>query len=200
MSNVNLELINFITKTNSITGVSFASIRNYENSSGEVANHLINLGATLESAYKKDLASMKNIFVDEMYFNLPNKDVINYEVFKKGFYELQDSFINVGDKKHDGTIKEKSNRKPVFTRINSSIKIHDEKERLYIYGLRISKQILVKGEYKPTKKQHKTICKNIIKKIMNFKSGKYRLYIIEKADVMNLAKTTFKGKDLEINL
>lgn len=204
MSNVNLKLIDFITKTNNITGVSFASIRNYTNSSGEVANHFINLGATLTSAKAKDLTSMKKTTAQKLYFSLPNKNDFSYSVFEKAFNELYDSLVKVGDKNFDGTIKYRNSRSfgqiNAYTVINPSVKVHNEKEQLYIYALRLKKEVLKWGEYKSTNKQHKTICKDAIKKVLDFKSAKFVMYIVSKADVMNLAKTSFNGTDLEINL
>jgi hypothetical protein len=203
--NVNLELVDFITKTNNITGCSFASIRNYTNSSGEVANHLINLGATLSGAKAKDLATIKKVSVSTLYTKFFNTNPnINFETFTKAFNELQDSFVKIGDKNLDGTDKEQSNysagQTNAYQIINPSVKVHIEKQRLYIYALRESKEILEYGEYKTTKKQAKTICKDFIKKELSFKSEKFVMYIVEKADVMNLAKTTFNGEELTINL
>ena len=53
--NVNRNLVDFLTKTNNIKGVSFAGIKGYVNSKGEVANLRINLGASLSNAKAKDL-------------------------------------------------------------------------------------------------------------------------------------------------
>jgi hypothetical protein len=218
MTNVNLELVNFITKTNNITGCSFATIKNYVNKYGEVANHRVNLGATLSGAKAKDLVTIKNANVTELFKQfMPNANVIShldennnvvytkdYATFLKAFNELHDSFVVVGDKNIDGTIKVRNNRSfgqiNAYTVINPSVKVHNEKERLYIYALRLSKEVLQYGEYPTTNKHAKTICKDFIKKTLDFKSNKFTMFIVEKADVMNLAKTSFNGENLAINL
>lgn len=198
------KLIDFITKTNDITGVSFASIRNYTNSSKETANVVINLGATLESAKAKDLKTMQNTTAKKLYFTLSNKDSMSYNVFETAFNELYNSFVPTDGKNIDGTTKERSNRSyaqtDAYTIVNNSVKVHNEFNRLYIYGLQVSKEVLIAGEYKTVNKQAKTVCKDAIKKALQFKSEKFRMYIVEGIDVLNLSKTSFNGSELSINL
>lgn len=44
----------------SVTGVSFVSIRNYTNKSGETSNNLINIGASYDRAKKRDIEFLEN--------------------------------------------------------------------------------------------------------------------------------------------
>lgn len=202
--NINFELIDFLTKTNNIKGCSFATIKGYSNKFGEIANHTINLGASLTSAKEKDLKAMQNTSAKEIYFSLPNKDTFSYDTFEKAFNELYNSFVKIGDKNIDGTIKVQGNRSKgqinAYTFINNQLKVHNDFQRLYIFALREKKVIIEKGIYPSTNKQAKTICKDAIKKAMNFKSGKFKMYIVENADLINAAKTQFVGADLQINL
>lgn len=202
--NINFKLIDFLTKTNNIKGCSFATIKGYSNRFGEVANHQINLGASLSGAKVKDLKAMQNTTANKLYFSLPNKDTFSYDTFEKAFNELYNSFVRIGDKNIDGTEKVQGNRSKgqinAYSKINSSLKVHNEKERLYIYALRVNKTIIEKGVYPTTNKQAKTVCKDAIKKAMNFKSGKFTMFIVEKADLINATKTQFVGKDLNISL
>jgi hypothetical protein len=195
------ELIDFITITNNIKGVSFASIKNYENSKGEVANHKINLGATLKGAKAKDLILMQNTSAKELF---ATTDIPSFEIFEKAFNELYNSLVPIGGKNIDGTIKVKSSRSygqtNAYEIINPSVKVHLEYQRLYIYGLRISKEIIVEGTYPTTNKQRKTVCKDYIKKTLDFKSTKFVMYIVEGIDIMNLSKTSFHGSELSVKL
>jgi len=205
MNNVNLDLVDFLTKTNNIKGCSFATIKGYTNTANEVGNHLINLGASLSNAKVKDLETMRNTNANDLFENFTfENSTMPFDIFEKAFNELQDSFVKVGDKLINGTTKERSNRSQAqidaYTLINNQLKVHNEKQRLYIYALRLKKEILVKGEYKSTNKQRKTICKDYIKKALDFKTSKFTMFIVEKADLLNLAKTSFKGENLEINL
>lgn len=198
-------LIDFITVTNNIKGVSFASFKNYANSNGEVANHKVNLGATLDNAKAKDLVNMQNTNANDMFedFTFENSK-IDFATFQKAFNELYDSLVKIGDKNLDGTVKVKSARSyaqtDAYTVINSSVKVHNELNRLYIYGLRVSKEILEAGVYPTVNKQAKTVCKDFIKNQLEMKHTKFVMYIVEGIDVMNMSKTSFDGVDLSISL
>lgn len=198
MKTLNIPLIDFITKTNNIKGCSFATIKNYTNSHGEVANHKINLGASLQSAKAKDLKALKELDIIE--FAKTSK--FSLELLQKAYINVYNSLVKIGNKKYDGTIKEKSNRSyaqtNAYTVINNSLKIHNDFERLYIYALRINKEVLIKGVYPIVKSRDLTLAQNEIKKGMLHTN--FTTYIVEKADVMNLAKTRFNGNDLTINL
>ena len=197
-------LINFITVTNNIQGASIASFRNYANKYGEVANHKIILGATIESAKAKDLALLKTFTAQDLFFKAKDKFNAPFETFKKAYDELYNSLTVIGGKNIDGTEKVKSNRSygqtNAYTVINSSLKIHNELDRLYIYGLRISKDVIVEGVYPTVNKQAKTVCKDFIKKTLDFKSEKFAMYIVEGIDVMNMSKTSFNGVELSVTL
>lgn len=200
-------LIDFITKTNNINGVSFVSLRGYESTtSGEISNVIFNIGANLYSNAKaKDLKAMQSVNANDLFedFSFKNK-TIPFDVFEKAFNELYNSFVNVGDKNIDGTVKVRSNGSfgqiNAYTQINNAVKVHNEKNRLYLHGLVVSKEVLVKGSFPTTNKQRKTICKDFIKDVMQFKTDKFRNYIVEGSDVPNLAKSSFKGSELSISI
>ena len=196
-------LIDFITKTNNINGVSLVSLRTYNSStSGEVSNVRFNIGANLYvNAKAKDLKAMQNTNANNLFESFDS--LIPFDIFEKAFNELYNSFVNTGDKNLDGTIKVASNyskgQTNAYTTINNGVKVHNEKNRLYFHGLVVSKEVLVKGTYPTVNKQRKTICKDFIKSQMNFKTDKFRNYIVEGADVLNLAKSSFNGSELSIN-
>lgn len=200
-------LIDFITKTNNINGVSFVSLRGYESStSGEVSNVTFNIGKDLyKNAQAKDLKAMQNTNANDLFedFSFENSK-IPFETFEKAFNELYNSFVPVGGKCIDGTTKERSNQSygqiNAYEKINNAIKVHKEKNRLYLHGLLVKKEVLVEGNFPSVRHQAKTICKNFIKKQMDFKTDKFRNYIVEGADVLNLAKTSFEGSELAISL
>ena len=200
-------LIDFITKTNNINGVSFVSLRGYHSTtSGEISNVTFNIGKDLyKNAQAKDLKAMQNTNANDLFedFTFVNNS-IPFDIFEKAFNELYNSFVPVNGKNIDGTTKVRSNQSfgqiNAYTVINNGVKVHNEKNRLYLYGLTVSKEVLVEGTYPTTNKQRKTICKDFIKKQMQFKTSKFRNYIVEGADVLNLAKTSFQGSELSISL
>ena len=203
MRKINNELVNFLTESNRIKGVSFASIKGYENSKGEIANHLINLGATLGNAKVKDLKEFKELNLKNFYeIKVTDKEKFSFELMQKAYINVYNSLVKIGDKLHDGTIKVQNKRSKgqtdAYTVINSSVKVHNEFERLYVYALRIKKDVLVKGVYPKVNSRALTLAQNLLKKGMLH--TKFTMYIIEKADVMNFAKTQFSGENLSIDL
>lgn len=199
-------LIDFITKTNNINGVSFVSLRNYVSSTtGEVANIIVNMGKNLyKNACAKDLKAIQNASVTDLYTEFCAKgNNIDFTVFQKAFNEVYNSVVPVGEKCIDGTTKVQnaySKAHDVYDVVNNCVKVHKEKNRLYLYGLSVKKEVLVEGDYPSRNKQKKTICKDFIKKALEFKSTKFRYYIVEASDVINTSKTSFKGSELSITL
>lgn len=201
--NTKRELVEFLTKTNNINGVSFAGIKGYENSKGEIANVQINLGASIWSAKAKDLENFKKLELLSFWSNnVTDKVKFPFALFEKAYINVFNSLVEIDAKLYDGTVKTQNTRSKAqtnaYTVINNSVKVHNEKEQLYLYGLQISKTVIVEGEYKHVNSRPLTIAQNMLKKGM--KHTKFRMYIIDKADVMNLAKSSFKGSDLSINL
>lgn len=109
--------------SNSLTGVSFFSIKNYTNKNGEVANHLINVGMKYETAKKKDIEFLENLNFAEHDFKSPNT------LIEAARLELIAAF-----KKPDAVRSEA--QKDAFTPIFAGVKVHNETGVLYIYGYR----------------------------------------------------------------
>jgi hypothetical protein len=145
-------------------GVTFLSISNYTNKNGEIANHLINLGAKYETAKQKDIEFLRNFNVTDLDFKS------EYTKIETARTELLQSFLTPNENRSNGQID-------AYTFISVGLKVHNETGLLYIYGLRANKTVLQKGTYKEVKSSELTIAKNEIRK--HLKTGQFTQYAIE---------------------
>lgn len=175
-----MQVINLVKNavSNSITGVTFFSVKNYTNSSNEVSNNLINVGINYEKSKEQDLEFLKNIKLSDYEFKSPN-DVLNEA--KK---ELIESFIKPNENRSNG-------QKDAYTNIFSGVKVHNETGVLYVYGYRVNKTVIKEGEYKTVKSSPKTIAKNELRKLL--KTNKFTQYAIEVGNTL-----TAKGETIEL--
>lgn len=159
-------VINTIKKATekSVTGVSFVSIRNYANKSGEVSNNLLNVGASYENAKKKDIEFLQKLNLHEHNFKS------SLALIDEARKELIASLIKPDENRSQGQVN-------TYTNIVKGIKVHNETGVLYVYGYRERKEVLAKGEYKEVKSKPLTIAKNELKKLM--RTGKFTQYALE---------------------
>jgi hypothetical protein len=153
---------------NSPTGVSLVSIRSYTNKSGEISNNRINIGASYEKAVEKDIEFLKNLDVTTIEGR--KSDVITLE---KNRIALIEAFIKPNENRSNG-------QKEAYIHICKGLKVHIETGAIYIYGLRVAKEVLVQGEYKSVKSSSDTIAKNELRKLL--KSGKFTQYVINEIE------------------
>lgn len=174
VTNVINNLNNAIKK--SPNGVTFISIKNYTNSSGEISNNLINIGASYERAKQADIEFLKNLDITKI-----EGDPI---LLAQARTELINSFIKPNENISNGQIN-------AYVNILPGLKVHIETGEIYIYGYRENKTIVQKGEYKEVKSKPLTIAKNILRKLL--KTNKFTQYKIS-----NIGKITANKETLEI--
>lgn len=148
----------------SVTGVSFVSIRNYTNKSGETSNNLINVGASYENAKRKDIEFLENL--DAKAHNFKSAP----DLIETARVALIEAFLKPDENRSNG-------QKDAYTHIVPGVKVHNETGLLYVYGYREQKTVLVKGEYKTVKSAPLTIAKNELRKLL--KTGKFTQYSLE---------------------
>jgi hypothetical protein len=165
MNNVN-RIIAVVSRALNSTpnGVSFFAINGYINSVGEKANYTINIGAKYSNAKKKDIEYVKNLDVSTLDTDM------DIELLEKARVQLLSSLENPNARQSQA-------QADAYTKINDAVKIHNESGAIMIYGMKVSKNILVEGTYSETKSRPLTIAKNIIRKGM--KTTKYRQYKVE---------------------
>lgn len=152
------------TVNNSITGVSFFSIRNYTNTNGETSNQLINVGINYETSKQQDIEFLKNLDIIKLDAKSSKIDL------EKARTELILAFEKPNENQSQA-------QKDAYTTICSGVKVHNETGKLYIYGYRVNKTILVEGNYKTVKSSPLTIAKNELRSLL--KTGKFVNFAIE---------------------
>lgn len=158
------------------TGVSLISIKGYTNRFGEVSNNLVNAGAKLSSAKAKDVETLKALDITKIDSDI---DKVTLE---KARVELLNSFTNPNQKRSQGQID-------AYTKINECIKVHNETGEIYIFGLRLNKTIITKGEYKKVNSRPLTIAKRRLEK--ELKSSAFTNFKLS-----NMAKIRTNGEEL----
>ena len=165
--------------SSSPTGVSFFSIKNYTNKNGEVSNQLINIGIKYDNMKAKDIEFLQSLDVTTLTDAKSSK--VDLEIAKA---ELIAAFIKPDENRSNG-------QKNAYTVISNGIKVHNETGLLYIYGYKVNKTVLVKGEYKTVNSSAKTIAKNELRKLL--KTGKFVNFSLEVGNTL-----TTKGETIEL--
>jgi preprotein translocase subunit SecD len=172
-----------------IKGNSFVAINDYENQKGEVANYLIVAGYSNENAMQHDFNSLQEN-KDKVFYDLAKN--FEFAIVKQAYTELYESLekrLSSDEVKEklrqqgDTTILRSDAQNDAFKHIAKGVKQNKETEQLHIFGLQVRKKVLVPIEYKTVNSATKTLCKEAIKKLCNFREAKIRTFIFDKATV-----------------
>lgn len=192
-------LSDFIATTQ-INGVCFVAINGYSsNASGhtEIANQLINVGASYENAAKKDAATLENINLNSI-----NVENFNYDGIDKNGLSLQDYIQQVKmslpialaemviAKNNAGT----GNRVDNDIWFNKVLVYNTNTKNLAVRGMQVNKTIEVKGNFKIVKSAPKTIAKKLIEKVINSRTATLRKFIVPNV----LQNIRIDGKNLSL--
>ena len=180
VSNKALAVINLVKNavSSSITGVSFFSVKNYENSFGEVSNQLINVGINYEKSKVSDIETLENIDLTAHNFKSSLADL------KLARLELINAFLKPNENRSNG-------QKDAYTTIFPGVKVHNETGKLYVYGYRVNKTVLIEGKYPTVNSKPLTIAKNELRKLL--KTDKFVNFSIEVGNTL-----TAKGETIEL--
>ena len=91
---------------------------------------------------------------------------------------------------NDKTIKLSDAQINAYTQLAKGVKINDESNEVFVFGLMVRKTKLAEGVYPVKKSQKKTIVKNTINKIADQRQAKYRMFKVGKADEIKLQGVT----------
>ena len=178
--------LNDFIATTQINGVSFVSINGYSsNVSGhtEVANQLINVGASYENMVKKDAATLENINLKEVTLSANN---YNYDAIDRNGLTLLEYIQQVKmslpvalaemitAKNNAGN----GNRTDNDIWFNKVLVYNTNTKNLAIRGMQVNKKVEVKGEFKIVKSAPKTIAKKLIEKSINSRTATLRKFIV----------------------
>jgi hypothetical protein len=166
--------------TSALTGLSSASfvgIRNYVSStSGEIANHVILANFSYGNAVKNDLKKLQNTTQSDIQ-EIVEKFGFSVELINTAIAKLIDSFVK--NQNPETRSNQSKGQTDAYVNISDCIRLHIESQKIYIYGLGISKEIIQKGEYKSVNSRELTLCQNAVKKHFNLSTAKFKQYIIE---------------------
>lgn len=167
---------NFINQLDELKSASFVGIKGYESkTSGEVSNVVVCTNISVQNAKENDLKKLQNCTDADLQI-VADKKNIDLDTVKQAYSELLASSI----KNLNSDISERSNASQAQTDayqfINGSLKIHLDTMTLHMFGLSISKTVLVEGVHKSVNSSNKTIAKNAITKHLNLTAGKFRTF------------------------
>lgn len=172
-----LKAVATIVSVKNLRGASFVGVMNYTNEQGEVSNQTFNVGISYSNVLKNDLTALLAFNPADLKTDIA-ADIVNaaytemVESLSKRLSDEQtkDLLRAQGDK----TIAQSDAQNEAYIHIAKGLKLKDN--CLYVYGLRIRKQVLVKGEYKTVNSRPKTIAKNLIAKQLDLRGDKFRMF------------------------
>lgn len=168
-------LITLFGSLETITGCSFVSIL-YTNKDGEVQKTLLNVGVSYENAKKKDIEYLKSLDVTTL------KSHLGKDILEQARQTLLGSLISPNKARSNG-------QKNAYRMLTNGLKIHKETGQLYIFAMKVKKEVLIEGDYKADTRKPLTQAKDLIREGM--KSTKYRQY-----NLSNMSTATLKGDTL----
>lgn len=148
----------------------------YTNSKGETAEYVININVSYTNAVNKDIEKLQNITPEQIEKIMNNNKLFNLEMVKKNIQTLLDSFLNNQNK--ETASNQSIAQQTAYINLTPCLKYNFETGLLYLHGAKEYKKILVPIEYKPVNSRIDTLCKNTIKKVLNFSTEKYRMFTI----------------------
>jgi len=195
-NNLNEKQVNkLIEATNLISGVSLISINGYssdKSNNTEIANQLINIGASYQNMIKKDNNIYANVdlsLIDVDKFNYTSIDTakLTLEQFKQAVKEnLPIALIELQAPKKSKETNDIYLNKALVYNLNTM--------RLSVIGQQINKVVETKGEFKIVKSSPKTIAKKLIEKQVKSRTASLRRFALD-----NLINTiSINGDKLEI--
>lgn len=188
---MNTSQIQIAKNFSTIKGTSFVGIKGYESkTTGETANHVINVGFSYENAINKDLNKLNNL-TEKDIDNLVFETGIEKDIILEAKDDMLNSFVNNRNKETQS--KQSEAQQEAYINITNGIRLHKETGQVYIYALHVSKEILIAGEYKKVNSRPKTLAKKAIQKYLDFSTSKFRNFIVSPE---HLSKVKSKGETL----
>jgi len=173
------------------TGVSFARVNGYTNSSGEKSNVTINIGVNYGNVKEKDLKYLQNLDVNTLVRESNDeKEIIGLD--KELLIEAKEALLKPYINPKQETTNRSKAQSDAYTRIEGApqLKVHNDTGLIYLEGYQVSKTILLEGEYKKVKSRPLTIAKKEIKKGM--KVSKIRQYKLDGINNLSISGDTIE--------
>lgn len=154
----------------------FISVRNYENNEGEVSNYVINIGVDYGKAKDSDTNLLR--------------DAKNFKGIVEGYSDAARIALLSANLKPS---RQSEAQQDAYTTLCPNLRMHNETGRLYVFGFRISKTVLVEGNYGRDTRSKSTLDKDAIREVL--KATKFRQFCLDK-----LVEIRMNGETLEFDL
>lgn len=168
-----------------MNGTSFVGIRNYKNSKGEVANHVIIANFDYGKAVAKDLAKLQGATAEDIE-NIA-KGGHTLELVKEAIDKKIASFTK--NSNPETASNQSKAQKNTYTKVTDCIKIHDETEEVYIYAIGHSKKVVEAVEYKAVDSKPLTLATKAVEKYFDLTTAKYRSFKVSPDQMESVAIT-----------
>lgn len=173
-----------ITVISQIKTPSFVRIINYSNDKGEgeIANYTINLGINYNNAKVSDIEFLRD---EKNLYNIDfgSKDIAVHATSAR--IEMLHARLKPGAGSRAQTV--------AYETLCPNVRLHKEKQRIYIYGFVVRKDVVKAGTYKPVDSAPLTIAKQKIEK--QLKATQFRQFAFDK-----LKSVKVKGEEIEITI
>lgn len=191
--NISKETLNKLTEMTNIGGCMFVNVKKYisdVSNDTEMADQLINVGASYDNMLKKDSVILSEI-------SLENIDLskFNYSSIETKQKTIEEFKIDVKMALPLALEELKAPKKEVANNniyVNNVLIYNTNTKNLLLRGTSVNKVVKVQGEFKKVASAPKTVAKELIKNQF-LKSSKLRTFKISKIESINL-----KGNTLEI--
>lgn len=156
----------------------FVGLKAYQSKkTGEVSDYVINCNVSVEKTKKADLKKLQNCKPKTLQA-IADKSGIPLDTVNLALAEMIASAIkNLSEKKEDRSAQSKG-QSDAYLNINKSVRLHKESMAIHIFGMVISKKVLISGTYKSVNSADKTIAKKFITKALNLSAGKFGTFIV----------------------
>jgi hypothetical protein len=195
-ANVNIEQLEKLIELTTQKKCQFIAINGYNSdisNNSEVANQIINLGASYGKMTEKD---------EDIYKNF---DISKVDVEKFNYNTIDTAKLTLSEFKN--AVKENLSialaelNEPKKTRITNDIYLNNvivfntNTQRLSIVGQTISKDVKIEGDFKVVKSSPKTIAKKLIEKTAKGKTQMLRRFALDNI----ISNIKVKGETIEIS-
>ena len=163
---------------------SFIRIINYSNEKGqgEIANYTINLGISYENAKASDIAWLRD-----------EKNLLNVDFGSRDISIHANTARNAMLFARLNTSRQSIAQTNTYETLCPNVRLHKEKQRIYIFAFVVRKDIVKTGNYKPVDSDTLTIAKRKIED--HLKATQFRQFCFDK-----LKSVKVKGEEITITL
>jgi hypothetical protein len=173
-----------------VNGAKFITVNGYESkSSGEVANHNLNVNISVENAKVADLETLKNFPASQLN-EIADKVGASKEDALRAIEELIVSAEkNLSKDKADRTAQSQG-QSDAYVSLGKGLRINLDNMEVYVSGFANSKVVIVEGEYKTVNSKPKTLVKKAITKTL--KMYKFRNLKLGSAESLTVTGSTIQ--------